>query len=320
MAVKSYPPLLQNSHEEGSNAAILRLMLAIASWELLYHVSRFLLKICLKNYHEWILDESLLKKDYLTNNSNGDSSKNGDNEGKSPQEESKHTLLQRGPSYMVSLIHSVYATWRGILHLYNLHNVSNFDKLMIPATHAIAEGVHTTCRWAHLEVATTNTLFLAYLLYDLVHIVAQFPKLGGVDTIIHHLLFASCSLINGTFGIMAFPFGWLVVGEASTIFLNLRWFLLKTGRNNGLLAWINALFAGAFFLTRNIVYTAGMVHLFFFSRMELQSLEDASGVPKSLLWMTCGCIVLGWALNCVWGSKILVMMTRKKNDGAKKEK
>ena len=195
------------------------------------------------------------------------------------------------------------------MHLYNLWNASNYDKLFIPGKEVV-----DSYRWAHLQVATTNTMFLSYLIYDLFHIVIQFPKLGGVDTIVHHILFASCSVINGTYGIMAFPFGWLIVGELSTIFLNMRWFLLKSGQERSpLLDKTNGLFAATFFLTRVGFYSAGVLHLFYYSLSELERLPDESGVPIALLGMTCGCILLGLGLNLLWGSKIFAMVNGKGN-------
>lgn len=258
------------------------LLLAICAWNLLYLIFQYLIT----RYSNWILDDSL-----------NDAKKN----------EVKQNLIKRGPSYATSQVHAVYASYRGILHLYDLSFASNLDKVFNPRTH-ILDGIQTT-RWAGLEVATTNILFLSYLLYDLLHVIYQYPKLGGIDTILHHILFAMCSVINGTYGIMPYPFGWLVVGEISTIFLNIRWFLLKSGRENSkLLNATNRLFALAFFLTRNFLYTIGMVHLFWFSWDEVQSMPEVSGVPRVLSGMTQVFIVLGWGLNVVWGYKILNMV------------
>ena len=276
------PPLLHHSHDEGSLYALKSLLLAICAWNLLYLIFQYLIT----RYSNWILDDSL-----------NDSKKN----------EVKQNLIKRGPSYATSQVHAVYASYRGILHLYDLSFASNLDKVFNPRTH-ILDGIQTT-RWAGLEVATTNILFLSYLLYDLLHVIYQYPKLGGIDTILHHILFAMCSVINGTYGIMPYPFGWLVVGEISTIFLNVRWFLLKSGREDSkLLNATNRLFALAFFVTRNFLYTIGMVHLFWFSWDEVQSLPEVSGVPRVLSGMTQVFIFLGWGLNVVWGYKILNMV------------
>jgi hypothetical protein len=116
---------------------------------------------------------------------------------------------------------------------------------------------------------------------------------------------------------MAFCFGWLVVGEGSTIFLNVRWYLLKSGRENG--KWmqiVNGLFAVSFFITRIGIYSSGMIHLLYFSWDELLSLPKVCGVPWSMLGLTCGCMMLGWVLNFVWGYKILCMVV----GGGKKKK
>lgn len=248
----------------------------IFTWEMLYQLSQLAIKVAFEKYPKLIVTKKV------------------DND------EAKRTLIERGPSYVVSFVHSIYVTARGIMHLYSLWDASNIDKLYIAR-----EGGY---RAAHLEVARTNILFLAYLLYDMIHIVLQYPKLGGMDTMLHHMLFAFCSMINGTYGIMPFQFGWLITGELSTIFLNWRWFLLKSGHDSGPLIYnINTMFAASFFLCRIIIYTAGIVHLYFFSLAELKSLllPEVSGVSMSLLGITCGCMVLGWLLNIFWGLKIL---------------
>jgi hypothetical protein len=280
MMTKSPPQLLllENSHDDGSAAALQMLVSNFITWEILYQLSQFAIKLFLTKYPQLIVAKK------AKGNTDDDA---------------KTTLIERGPSYVVSLLHSMYVTSRGIMHLHCLWGASNIDKLLIN------DGDY---RLAHLEVAQTNVLFLAYLLYDLIHIILKFPVLGGFDTIMHHILFAFCSVINGTYGIMPFQFGWLITGELSTIFLNWRWFLLKSGHDSGPLIYnINTMFAASFFLCRIIIYTAGIVHLYFFSLAELKSLllPEVSGVSMSLLGITCGCMVLGWLLNIFWGLKIL---------------
>jgi hypothetical protein len=272
---KSSPLLLENSHDDGSIGALQMLVSDIFIWEMLYQLSQLAIKVAFVKYPKLIVTKKV-------NN-----------------DEAKTTLIERGPSYVVSFVHSMYVTTRGIMHLYSLWDASNIDKLLIAR-----EGGY---RAAHLEVARTNVLFLAYLLYDMIHIVMQYPKLGGVDTMLHHMLFAFCSVINGTYGIMPFQFGWLITGEVSTIFLNWRWFLLKSGRDSGLLIEnINIMFAASFFFSRIVMYTAGIMHLYIFSVSELKSLSspEVSGVPMSALGITCGCMLLGWVLNLYWGFKI----------------
>ena len=334
------PPVLQNSHEDGSHAALRILLLSFCMWEMLYRASGLLIERLLIRYPHRLLDSSLSSSassaaannnastngkkregeydnNQCTNNGShtNDNNNIGDidniNDATNPKyETARHTLLHRGPSYLVSFLHSIYATSRGCMHLYELWNASHIDKLLIPDSSIVTSiTIPNYYRAAHLHVAQTNLLFLAYLLYDLCHVLHQYPKLGGLDTILHHILFASCSFINGTFGVMAFCFGWLVVGEGSTIFLNIRWYLLKSGRDKGV--WIdriNGLFALTFFITRIGIYSAGMIHVLYYSWEEVLSLPKVCGVPWSMLGLTCGCMILGWVLNFVWGYKILSMV------------
>ncbi|KAL7497164.1 hypothetical protein ACHAWT_005327 [Skeletonema menzelii] len=278
------PPLIfESSHDGGSLPALQMLVSDIFFWEILFQISQFAIKVASTKYSKVIVNAKNVNSD-----------------------EAMATLCEQGPSYVVSFVHSMYVTARGMMHLYSLWNASNMDKIFIGP-----EG--SDYRVAHLEVARTNILFTAYLFYDMIHILHQYPKLGAGDTMAHHMLFAFCSIINGTYGIMPFQFGWLIVGELSTIFLNWRWFLLKSGRHAGsLLENINSMFAGSFFLCRIGIYTAGIVHLYIFSMSELKSLPspDVSGVPLSALGITCGCMLLGWLLNLCWGTKILKKVAR----------
>mmetsp|Transcript_21187 Transcript_21187/g.44730 ORF Transcript_21187/g.44730 Transcript_21187/m.44730 type:complete len:322 (-) Transcript_21187:24-989(-) len=317
MSASTFPPFLENSHDDGSKAAVRVFFAFLCMWEALYHIARIVLKLGLSKFPHRILDSSLFSTgddERKTNgNKNGHHNKSATTNRSSRLEDAKRTLLQRGPSYVVSFFHSVYVTGRGFMHLYHLWNASKIEKVLISG-----KEVLDSYRWAHLDVTRSNTLFLAYLIYDLVHILFQYPKLGGIDTIAHHALFASCSIINGTYGVLPFAFGWLIVGEASTIFLNTRWFLLKSGRESSdLLSKINNLFAATFFLTRIGIYSLGIIDLFYFSFPELQSLPAMSGVPIPFLGMTCGCVLLGWALNFLWGFKIFSMMSMV---GGKKKK
>lgn len=98
---------------------------------------------------------------------------------------------------------------------------------------------------------------------------------------------------------------------------------MKSGRGESsavLLDMVNGLFALAFFVTRNVVYTVGMVHLFWLSWEEVRLLPEVSGVPLGWLGLTLGCMVLGWILNVVWGYKIMNMVVVGRGGGGKKAK
>lgn len=95
---------------------------------------------------------------------------------------------------------------------------------------------------------------------------------------------------------------------------------MKSGRGSGrTMDVVNGMFAFSFFVTRNVVYTMGMGHLFWFSWEEVKALPSVSGVPVGWYGLTLGCMILGWGLNGVWGVKILKMVLGG-GGGGKKEK
>lgn len=53
-------------------------------------------------------------------------------------------------------------------------------------------------------------LFASFLLYDVAHVLAAFPRLGGADTALHHVGFLGCAYFNGSRRVLAFPFAWPV--------------------------------------------------------------------------------------------------------------
>jgi hypothetical protein len=50
--------------------------------------------------------------------------------------------------------------------------------------------------------------FLTYLFYDVGHVAAVYPRLGGVATLFHHAAFALCSVVAGVTRAFGFAFGW----------------------------------------------------------------------------------------------------------------
>lgn len=333
--------LMQNSHNDGSAAALQVLLLFVISWEMTYRIVKFLMRQLLGTTNFT-----------TTNDANSyDTSSRG---------RTLQTLLTCGPSYAVSTVHAIIVTARGCTHLLQLWDASPYDKFVIPpdftTTTLQDDNTMMNYRGAHLLVARTNIIFVSYLLYDVYHVLHQYPKLGKVDTVLHHVLFIVCSFINGTYGIMAFAFGWLIVGEASTILLNVRWLLIQlsgrssisssSGGGGGgdsisdgkssssssgssgsgsttvvLLDTINILFVITFLIVRVLIYTLGVVHLLIMhGRSIIMVLPQTTYVPRILLGITCGCILLGWGLNLIWGMKIMAMVFRRKREATQKVK
>lgn len=209
-------------------------------------------------------------------------------------------LVTQGPSYLCSMVHCIVNGYRGILQFRGLYHAPTDVKLFFPPTPTEFE---TSIR----NVEVSNTIFCAYLLFDLVHVLRQYPKLGGIDTVTHHLVFLTCSIINGAYGILPYPFCWLIIGEISTIFLNIRWALIKTGRGNSkLFKPAQYLFALTFFVTRVVVYAIGVVELFG-QRSVLMNLVSSGKIPGILLGTTLLFVGAGSVLNLLWFQKIAAM-------------
>lgn len=64
--------------------------------------------------------------------------------------------------------------------------------------------------------------FLAWICYDIVHICTNFPRLGGVDQLLHHSGFFVLTAIAMSYGLFPFTAAWLLLGELSSLPLNLR--------------------------------------------------------------------------------------------------
>jgi len=208
----------------------------------------------------------------------------------------REKLVRIGPSYAVAFVHAVLTAVRGSMHVVALLRAPPAAQLAIPAAHDDA--------WYAAAEATTSTnlLFFSYLAYDLVHVIADYPLQGGVDTIAHHAGFMAASLVCGLHRILPFPFGWLLVGEVSSIPLDIRWFLLTTGRTS---SRTNVAFASTFFLCRVCVYGAGLVHLYL--HRDLLLALGTTHVPPPLLTLVLVLLVGGYALNLLWFRKILQM-------------
>ena len=222
--------------------------------------------------------------------------------------EPKHLsiLVSHGPSYACSMIHSFITGYRGIMDSIGFSGASPETKLFFPPT---PKEYIPFIR----SVALTNAFFFAYLAQDLFHVVRMYPKLGGIDIVVHHLVFMTCSLINGGFQILPYPFTWLILGELSTIFLNIRWLLIKTGRGRTLLFQIiQSLFALTFFLTRVVIYSFGVMELFQ-QRDLLKGMVADGRVPGIFMVITLSFVGAGSALNLVWFQKIAALVISKQS-------
>lgn len=209
-------------------------------------------------------------------------------------------LLSQGPSYVVSFLHCFSNGIRGCLHFKDIFGADTTVKLFFPPTPPAYENCIR-------NIEVSNVIFFSFLVVDIYHVLRAYPKLGGLDVVIHHLVFLCCSMINGIFGILPFAFCWLIIGELSTIFLNVRWGLIKTGRGDTqAFQVVQYLFALTFFLTRVLFYSAGLFELFL-QRDGLREIVNDRRAPETFLLITLFFIACGWLLNVVWFRKIAAM-------------
>ena len=220
------------------------------------------------------------------------------------------SMANHGHSYACALIHAVVVTARGLQHLAGLVGAPAEVQMMSP----MGPG-EPGYELAH-PTQLTNLLFFSWLCYDICHIISWYPQLGGADTVAHHVGFAIVSAIHGLTGCLPLPFAWLITTELSSPFLNIRWFLINSGRGDtGMMHATNVAFALSFFLSRVLLYGVGVVHL----ALHTPHLFSAALRPRLspyLAAIVCAQILFGYGLNLTWASKIYKMATATRQGGA----
>eukprot|EP00873_Tetraselmis_striata_P019652 jgi/Tetstr1/439916/TSEL_028323.t1 len=140
-----------------------------------------------------------------------------------------------------------------------------------------------------------SKIFRAYLAYDLVLCVAYYHLLKDWASIVHHVIFLSiCQYAIGNY-YFKFPFAWLSIAEVSTPFVNLRWQMAICGDKSSALYKLNAgLLTLTFFVTRVVMYGAGLVHLYI-----IRDVWYGPETPVGMLLCVTG-MALGYLLNLFW--------------------
>lgn len=151
--------------------------------------------------------------------------------------------------------------------------------------------------------------FLGWLVYDVVHIAFWYPKLGGADTVAHHVGFVCLTCLGSSHRILPLPVAWLLVGEISSLPLNIRWFLIYSGRGaTPALNLTNYVFGLSFLFVRVVVYWAGVYHLLMYLQPALVSPPyDCSPLVVNTI---CFFIAAGACLNAYWMINIFKMAGR----------
>lgn len=213
-------------------------------------------------------------------------------------------ILQLGPSYAIAGIHAAFLSTRGIKHFIDLSHESPVFQLGKVLTTSVTDEYEHIFN-AQESVELSNLIFCGWLCYDILHVCYLFPKIGGLDTLIHHAAFIGASIVTGINAIFFFQFSWLIIGELSSIFLNLRWFLIQTGRGNtNAMKLCNMAFACLFLVTRVVFYGLGLLHM-------LKHGKDVMAVnaSKTLVIFVLVLLIAGYCLNLFWMRSICKIAT-----------
>lgn len=223
-----------------------------------------------------------------------------------PDQERRAKLVERGPAYLVSTMHAFIVTFRGLQHVFVIFRASKFLKTHIPSElfYTPRPNERKIMRELH-RVERSNLILTSYFLSDLHHVLINYPNIGGIDTVLHHLAFLYCSFIGGAFKLNPFMFCWLILGEASTPFLNLRWLIINSGYGHTLfLRVVELIFALVFFVARFALYGLGVIY-------QTAILPNyPPHAPAWAIYSTYVCVVAGFFINLVWLKKIFKIVVR----------
>ena len=163
------------------------------------------------------------------------------------------------------------------------------------------------------HVSRTNTVFLAYLIFDATHVVASFGDYAKADMLVHHVGFIICSAVCQHYQAFFLPFTILIQGEWSTVFLELRWVLRQLGRSSRA---VDVSFAVSFFATRILLYGFMLWHIL----SHLSALGTHPSMPLPLGYLIVAILCGFFFLNISWFGAILRIARGKRGTRAEKTK
>jgi hypothetical protein len=127
-----------------------------------------------------------------------------------PQTAKEKTFVATAPAYVMSAVHAVVVAYIGAkIGWEALALKETRDQYYLNKKTAMTME---SLRFTELG----NWAFCGYMTGDLLHVLAEYPRLGKMDTVVHHLCFVACSLLAGHSQTMILPFSWLLIGEFST--------------------------------------------------------------------------------------------------------
>jgi len=120
------------------------------------------------------------------------------------------------PSYIVSYVHAFFLAWAGWRIVLTLEGADIADRAWLYASGDVRFV-------GFVELATMA--FFTYVMYDMFHLILQFPDLGGADMFAHHVGFLVAAAGAYAYGAYPLMLGWLCTCETSTPFLSTRYFI-----------------------------------------------------------------------------------------------
>jgi len=201
-------------------------------------------------------------------------------------------VAKLGASYLIACVNATVCSVGGCWAVLSLLTAEHHDRLVVTG----AESPYWPGGSTGEMVERLAYSFLGWLIFDIVHLVLWFPKLGAADMLAHHIGFFCLTCLGVSYRVMPFPVAWLLLGEISSLPLNLRWYLISTGRGaSKLMNCNNVVFALSFFVVRVLIYWAGVYHMLVHMRPAL--LAPPYSCPALVVNTICFFITAGACLN-----------------------
>lgn len=107
--------------------------------------------------------------------------------------------------------------------------------------------------------------FVGFLVSDAMYVFACYPLCGGMDMVVHHVGFSSLALVAMYSRVYPLIGNVLLFHEWSSVFLNLRWFVVrwKSERAGVVKTWVEILFAASYFLLRIALFVPFVLYTVF---------------------------------------------------------
>jgi hypothetical protein len=243
-----------------------------------------------------------------------------------PSKTEKERAFKRcAPSYIVSYVHAFFLAWAGWRIVLKMERADLNTQAYLYVTDADPDFVR------FVELVTM--VFFTYVLYDMFHLIIEFPDLGGYDMAAHHVGFLVASAGAYVYGAYPLVLGWLCTCETSTPVLSTRWFVRQMKdieyaqplidglarvfgmKSRGIVAanrieyYVAIVFLFVFVLVRNLGYGWAMWGLYkiVWGENGGTKLEVSSSVPAFARRGLCFLTACGFLLNLMWVHKIVSM-------------